>query len=305
MNFLKKRWVAWMLCILMIVVAFGIGQAKEQKQGYIPSNAALAEEWGDENYSSYTRFVRDEVGFLSADTIRMIASCNASLDYIYNSICGIGIVDDLNGRNLEDFAYEMGYEIGLGEYDYFLLLDTASKDYWFVSGDYAGVYVDHELEIIVAEHMSEVFKDPEDGFEELFDELQEWYADHVPKASVYDENKSTVTVIGGSILFFVLIILLVLVAVISASIRTSRRFIRRHIGFSPFVFLGTHRHGPGYGVPPKHGNHFGSSAGTTKRTGHASRYSSPHKGGSSFGSTRRGSNFGGSRSGGSFGGKRS
>ena len=71
------------------------------------------------------------------------------------------------------------------------ILDTASKDYWFLSGDYAGVYVDHELEIIVTEHIPEVFKDSEDGFEELFDELQEWYADHVPKASAYDENKNS------------------------------------------------------------------------------------------------------------------
>lgn len=293
MSFLRKRWVAWTLCILMIIAALGIGQAKETKRGYDPSNAEFAEDWGAEHYASYTRFVKDESGLLSGEVIRMIASHNAALDYSYDSILGIGIIDGLGGRNMEDAAYDMGYEIGLGEQDYFLLLDTKSKDYWFVSGDDVAMYVDHQLEIVITENMAEVFTDPEDAFEDLFDDLEDWYRDHIPVSSSGEKNVHTAGIIGGSVFFVFLITVLIMAAVISACIRTTRRFIRRRSGFWPLLFIGNrfHRNTFNHGTPPGPGPMHG--------------HSSFHRNSGSFGRARRGSSFGHSRSGGgSFGGNR-
>lgn len=300
MKFFKKRWVAVTLCILMILAALSIGQVKSRVNVYDPSDQEMAEDWGEDNASSYTRYIYDEAGLLSSGTIGKLAEYNAAFDYTYGTIVGVGIAELTDGSDLEDHAFVLANEIGLGERDYFLLLDTDSQDWYFAYGEDAGVYADHRLEILVTGAMKEPFRNPDDTLLDLFDELEEWCADTLPVESERFDGGSMIRVAGGTILFVLLIIGLVLASVISAIGRAGRRFVHRSAFWGPTIHVrGPHFHAgprPGPGPRPTSGPRPGGSSMGGRKTG-SGGFGSGSRGGFS-----RGGGFGGSRGG--FGGKR-
>lgn len=302
MKFFQKRWVAITLCAVMIVVSLAIGRAKTVKGSYNPSSDSAAESWGEENYSAYTRYVQDETGVLKEKTIRMISEQNAALDYSYGSICGVAIVDDgIASSKMEDEAFRLGYDLGLGESDVLLLLDTKSQDYYFAYGEDMAYYVDNSLEILVTGAMSHVFDRPEEALTELFDQLAGWYAKNVPVTGEPAKGGSIGKNIVGTIFFVLLLAILIVIAVVSSLIRAGRNVIWRAGGWMPLLFL-NRRHGPGPrpGPQPGPGPRPGPGSGTARR----SNRSAGGFGGSSRGSFKGGGGFGGSNRGGGFGGKR-
>lgn len=303
MKFFQKRWVAGIICLLMIVAAFGISANKQEKAVYQPSNSEAAEDWGEENYQAYTRYVLDEAGLFSEKTIREVSEYNAEFDYAYGSICGIATVSSLDGQSIEDAAYDTAERIGLGEHDYLLLLDEQSKDWYFVYGDAAAAYVDHRLEILVTGAMDTILRNPNEDLTELFDDLEDWCSDTLPLAASQGANSQSGGTAIGTGLFVLLIVVLVIVSLASATIRAGRRIVG---GWWP-MFIGRprrvrfHHHTP----PPGHRPPTGPRPGTgPKMSSGGSR--SGGFGGSSRGSFGRGGGFGGSSRGGrgGFGGKR-
>ena len=317
MKFFQKRWVAIIICMLMICSALAIGRAKEQKPQpdiYDPSNLSSAESWAKEQYASYLRYVSDDAGLLSQRTIRTLSQQNAAFDYLYDSICGLGIVNGLDGADMEDAAFDMGYELGLGESDFFLLLDVQSEEWYFVYGEEAAEYADHTLELLVTDTMGNVFEDADRAVPALYEGLEDWYSETVPgsgNVGLRGSAGNSGMVVGGVMIFVLLIVVLVVTSVISALIRTGRRVVRRTTGFWPLFFTGhrhysdpfrtTHRSGSG----PNHGSGYRPGGPRTGSSGGGTHHGSGGFGSSSRGNFSRGGGFGGSRRGdGGFGGKR-
>ena len=286
MKFFQKRWVAITLCVLMIAASLAISRARTSKE-YQPDSTSSAEAWGQDNYGSFTRYIRDDAGLLSEKTIRSLSEHNAALDYAYDSICGVAIVDlGIASGKMADEAFDLGYEMGLDESDFFLLLDTKSRDWYFAYGTDAGQYVDHSLEVLLTGAMDEVFDKPEQTLTKLFDELGEWYGKHMPVSGSKDGG-STIRTLGGTVFFVFLLVILIVVSLISGLIRASG-------GWMPFLFLHHlhhHHHGP-TGPNPTPGPR-------PRSGGRAGGF-----GGSSRGNFRGGGGFGGGSRGGGFGGRR-
>lgn len=287
MKFFQKRWVAITLCVLMIAASVAIGRARtanDAAKEYQPASTSAAEAWGRDNYGSFTRYIRDDAGLLSEKTIRTLSERNAALDYAYDSICGVAIVDlGIASEKMEDEAFDLGYELGLGEADFFLLLDTKSRDWYFAYGTDAGQYVDHSLEVLLTGAMDEVFDAPEQTLTKLFDNLGDWYGKNVPVANSKDSG-STIRTVGGIAVLLFLLVILIVGSVISALLR----------GWMPFLFLNHlhhhHHHGP-TGPNPNPGPR-------PRSGGRAGGF-----GGSSRGNFRGGGGFGGGSRGGGFGGR--
>ena len=291
MKFFQKRWVAITLCVLMIAASLAISRARTSKE-YQPDSTSSAEAWGQDNYGSFTRYIRDDAGLLSEKTIRSLSEHNAALDYAYDSICGVAIVDlGIASGKMEDEAFDLGYEMGLGESDFFLLLDTKSRDWYFAYGTDAGQYVDHSLEILITGAMDEVFDKPEQTLTKLFDELGDWYGKHMPVSGSKDGG-STIRTLSGTVLFVFLLVILIVISVISALIRAGRRMMWRASGWMPFLFLNQHHHHGPSGPNPNPGPR-------PRSGGRAGGF-----GGSSRGNFRGGGGFGGGSRGGGFGGRR-
>ncbi len=298
MKFFQKRWVAITLCVLMIAASVAIGRARtasDAAKEYQPASTSAAEAWGRDNYGSFTRYIRDDAGLLSEKTIRTLSERNAALDYAYDSICGVAIVDlGIASGKMEDEAFDLGYELGLGESDFFLLLDTKSRDWYFAYGTDAGQYVDHSLEVLLTGAMDEVFDAPEQTLTKLFDNLGDWYGEHMPVSGSKDSG-GTIQTLGGTVFFVFLLVILIVVSLISGLIRAGRRMMWRSSGWMPFLFLNNHHHHHHHGPTGPNPN-----PGPRPRSGgRAGGF-----GGSSRGNFRGGGGFGGGNRGGGFGGRR-
>ena len=304
MNFFKKQGVAITITIILIVAALAIGFfGSAGKTEYAPESAASASGWAKEHAGEYQKFIRDDAGLLSASTEETLARIDAELDYTYASIMAVAVVDGLDGADIEDAAYDYGYELGCGESDLMLLIDTASQDWYLVWGEDMAYFVNNELEIIFRSYMGEkVFSGSADKqLQALYTDLADWYADTIPVADAKGQTESSGS--GIAALLLTACIIIAVVAVIVALCSRPRRTYyagapRSSGGFWRGMFLGSmlgnhHHHTPppphNPPPPPRGGAGFG---------GGANRSSGPRPGG--FGGGNRGSFGGGSRGG--FGG---
>lgn len=286
MKFFQKRWVAVTLCIVMIVAAIGIGQAKKRNT-YKPESTAAAEQWGEENYAAYSRFLRDGANLLSGKTEQTLSSYNGAWDYSYESVCGVVTVSSLDGQDMEDAAYDQAGELGLGSFDCLLLVDAESQEWYFVYGDDFGYYANNELDILFRETLGSAVTNPDKQLPDLFEKLSGWYKDNLPVSGQAAQENRSGLVAGGAVFFVLLIIILIFAAIFSAIVRAGRRVVG---GFwrAPIFFFGPGPRGPRppYGPGPGPGPNPGPRPGGSNRS----------SGG--FGSSSRGGSFNGSRSGG-------
>lgn len=236
MKFLQKRWVAVILCVVMVVAAVAIGQAKGNR----------AEKWGEKNYTAYTKFLWDDADMLSESAEKTLCVVNGELDYYYGSICGVATVSGLDGQNMEDLAYETAEEMGLGEYDCFVLLDGETGEYWFASGYEFERYVDNELELLFRESLQDGVTDADRQLPALFEKLPDWYENNVPVDGTGQSRVNGLTV-GGSVFFLLLIVLFIVAAVVSALVRAGRRMTGGFRAGAPLFFFGGPRYRPPFG----------------------------------------------------------
>lgn len=314
MQFFKKRGVAITICILMIVLALIIGFSGGKTVEIEPESASSAAAWAKEHADEYEDFIYDKAGLLSSSAEEKLARADAALDYRYSSIVAVGIVDGLDGADIEDAAYDLGYEIGCGETDLMLLLDTSTQQWQVVPGTEIESYVDHELRLLFTSYLGdEVFTGSADRqLPALFDALTDWYEENIPVQT------KTVTTNGSSLasVLLVLCFVIFLVAVIVALCARPRRSYYgappRSGGFWRGMFFGSmmnrhhhrHHHAPPPPRPPQHHNPpHGGLGGNPGGFGgsHSGSFGSSNRGGS-FGGSSRSGGFGSSGRGGSFGG---
>lgn len=314
MKFFKKRWVAIVLCIVMIVCALAIGSRHSTASDYKPESLSEAQQWGKENYETFTRYICDEAGLLSDSTVETISGRNGALDYSYGSIVGLWIVNE-EDLDLAEETEKQFESMGLGDKDFLFALNICDEDWYFRYGSEAGYYVDQKLEILITESISSVFTRTDQTIKGLYEDLGEWYNDTMPLAQqdeYYGENEWTV--VGGSAVIVFLLIVLVIVLIVVSAIRSCRRVV---YGYRPWFFVGHHRHHhpphhdpgprPGPGMHPHQGPRPSSGFGH-QRPGGPGGFGGPGRGGHSggsgggFGGGSRGGHSGGS--GGGFGGGR-
>lgn len=340
MKFFQKTWVAWLLTAVMIVTAVAIGQSKGggAVSTPIPEPAAGLDE--SLSTSGYDKWIWDDAGILSASTERQICLYNANWDYRYNSVVAIATTQSPGG-SLEEFAWDQGADMGLGEGDAILVISDLDGD-WFVApgDDFSTILTNRvvsELEDVLSGDLNDT------TVLRFYETLNNVYADNFGLGNAqtggsYGYDDSGNTVVGVIMLAFILIAIVVVINSIDRMRYNTYR--QRYYGvvnppviFRPIFFW----HGPGtywyrrhWRQPPppppprgpgnRPGGGFGGSSGfgggssgsfggTGNRgpRGGGTFGGRPSGGGRSggFGGSFGGSSFGGSRGGGSFGGSRS
>lgn len=111
MSFFRKRWVAWIVLILAIAAAVGLGQLRR------PANRG------------YDKYIDDRAGTLNAGAEQTIRDCDARWDSAYGVRLAVLTLPVTPDRDLTDLGYAWGDEIGLSEWDMVLVL---TADNWTV-----------------------------------------------------------------------------------------------------------------------------------------------------------------------------
>lgn len=335
MKAFKKKPVAMTVMILAIVLAVFIGMRRAPEENFAagPSTVAPSYALDDLSISGYDKWIDDQAGVLSGSVEDAISLYNANWDNRYYSLVAVVTVDGVDGE-LVDFAYDYGYEMGLGEGDAILVLDIGGNDAYLATGtDFATMLTDSMASDYMERYLYSDFMagDYGNGVLDLFEGLNTLYGDTfgLGDSEEYYVGESYTsyyvyriggTAVGGLFLLIVLVVLIVLLADASRYRRYRGGYYGPAYVYHPFIF-GRRRHHhaprpphgpsgprPGAGAGPRPGG--GARPGSGPRPGGGSRpsgggFSGGSRGGSFGGGSRGGGGFsGGSRGGGSFGGRR-
>lgn len=322
MKFFQKKSVAVMVMILAIVFSAFLGIRKGFTGNPVDTGVVAAPELYELeklNTAEYDYWIDDQAGVLTSEVEEKISLYNANWDYRYYSLVAVVTVDGVSGA-IDDFAFDYGYEMGLGEGDAILVLDVGGQDAYLATGDdfrtmlTDSMATDYMDTYLYAPFMS---GDYGEGVLELFNALHILYVDtfgwgDAENGADFEVNvitgTSTVTksvyLLGGTVMTGIiwLIILLVIIAVFADN-RRYRRYRSGYYGpgyvYRPIFFGRPHRPhagGPRPGPGPRPNP--GPRPGAGPRPNPGPRPGGPRPGGNS----RPGGSFGGSRGGGSFGG---
>lgn len=318
MKFFQKTWVAVAITAAMIVGAVFIGQSKDG--GSSPASPEAVGLDTTLSTGQFADYIWDEAGELTDAQEKQICLYNANWARRYDSIIAVALVNGAEG-SIDDYAYNLGEEIGLASADGILVVDANAPDaYLAVGPDYPMTdsqitdYMNNSLYEYVAH------KDYGDGILTLFQNINQFYVDNYGLGYLDNSGGSGAGASsGGETLAAVvmLIVMLLIIATIVDSLRYSS-YRQRYYGvvnppyvFRPILFW----HGPGYGwyrrrwrpAPPPPGGPKGPGnrpGGPGAGPGGGfSGFHGPRGGGSSTG-PRGGGFSGGSRGGGFSSGPR-
>jgi len=180
---LKKQGVAWTIAIAMIVLSVGIGQVKARGAGQSspapeptmpPSVAPVTP-------AKQNSYVYDEAGVLSSSAIKKLDRRNEKL--LEDMDVLIAVITCNNEGDLYDYALERAEEMGLGEYDFVVVMDIAGESGGIVQG--AGLYnegwfSDEDCTKYAKKYMEKPFHkgDYDKAALSVTEALEEWYYDN-------------------------------------------------------------------------------------------------------------------------------
>jgi hypothetical protein len=312
MKFLQKTWVAVTITALMIAAAVGIGLIK----GNDPAAQVTTDLDTTLNTGGYAQWIWDEAGVLSKGQEEQLCLFNANWVRRYDSLIAVAVLESVPGE-LDDYAYDLGEEIGLSSADAILVLDTDRKDaYMAVGPDYP--MSDSEISFYLTGYLYDGVMDGEfgRGVVELFNAVNGYYLDNFGLGYLESGMTGADT---GSVFGFIVLFVFVLLVCTALDRRRYDTYRRRYYGvpnppivFRPILFW----HGPGSRwyrrnwrkptppPPPSRGSG-GGFGGFNGPRGGSSTFSGGRGGGFGGSTGRRGGGFsGGGFSGGSFGGSR-
>lgn len=320
MKALKKYPVAILLTIVMIAAAIGIGLWRAPSSSPPPSSGGSALD-DSLSISSYRKWIVDDASILSSSAEQQLALYCANWDLRYNSLVAVVTVMDPPNA-LDDYAYDCGYDMGLGDGDAILVLSPASDECYLATGDdFATMLTDSMVSDYLSTYLGQEFLDGkyDDATLRLFAALNELYfstfglgeleASYNSFQYAPDASADAVFAVVGNVygLIVSLVVLLILFLVIASIIDSARyrTYRTRYYGvpnppvvYRPILFW----HGPRSSwyrrrwtappPPPPRGPRGPGGPGPGGRPGSGPR---PPRNGGSFGG-------GGRPSGGSFGG---
>jgi len=319
--------IGWVVLILAIIAAVILGQVRKPMGGVSLEQSTGLDTSLDTAY--YEQFIYDSADVLkNSSTEKQLALYNANWDHRYNSLVAFVSVDSVAG-SIEDYAYDMAEDFGLGEGDALLLVVKDIDDFQFVWGSDFGSIMNAKTTDELGASMSS--GDWENCALSFYSTLDTIYRDNFGLGNDEKEGMDGYGYSGayaGMGIITLVVFLLVIFAVLSAIDRSRYNSYRaRYYGvanppviFRPIFFW----HGPRYGWytrhwhappppppprgprPPSGGGFGGSGGGGRPSGGFGGAGARPSRGsgfsrGGSFGGSRGG---GFSRGGGSFGGSR-
>ena len=181
MSILKKQGVAVLLTIVMVAAAVIIGRAKVSSDSVPePDSSNISQSVTQDNAARDVQTVYDEAGVLSRSVESQIEDINSSLLNSCGVMVAVVTVNE-NSDNLGQFALDYAENIGLGEYDFIVVLDISGDNYWLVQG--AGLetmFTDQDCSDYAYDYLEADFADGDygDAALRLTQALADWYADN-------------------------------------------------------------------------------------------------------------------------------
>lgn len=325
MNVLKKRGVAVLIAIVVIAASIGIGQWRNTTANaveYTPDKPITQGLDTSLSTGKYEKFVYDKANVLSNSAEQSIDVYNANWDYRYNSIIAVVTVDSLGGQDIEDFAWDQGTDMSLGEGDAILAIAVDDGLYYVATGGDFSTIATSKVTDELARILDSAFEAGkfEDGTLSFYSTMDGVYRDNFGLGNAesgydWDQGYNTYQNTAGTYLLIILIVtMLIIFIAVASSIDRARynAYYGQYYGvgmppvmFRPILFW----HGPSYGwyrrrwIPNYHihypGDHNHRGPGPGPGGGRPGGPGRP--GGSSSGFGGRGNS--GPRGGGTFGGR--
>ena len=215
MKFFKKRWVAVILCIVMVAVSFVLADSRRIRS---------AEDWGRRYADNYRWLVVDAGELLSERTEEELAAVIGALDYRHGAVMALQTVEHVPGT-MEEAARECAWYMELSEADALLLVEAEHRSWYLYTGSTFVQYADGQLTQLMEASLADEVRKPDRQLTELYSELLQWYADHIPNTE--DSGRTAAPgSLFGSILVACLLAVLVLLALLAALVRAVKRHIR-------------------------------------------------------------------------------
>ncbi len=175
MNIFKKQGVAWVITIVMIVAAIGIGRAKAPD-----ANGGFPGHDQDHGPGTETFFVYDDANVLSAGVEKKLSDRNRDL-YSSMDVVVACVTTNYGRDDLYDYALDYAADIGLDVYDFIVVLDISGDNYWLIQGSgLVDQFTDKDCDAYAYDCMEQDFVKGKygDALLELTDALADWYDDH-------------------------------------------------------------------------------------------------------------------------------
>lgn len=248
MKFLQKTWVAWLLTAVMIVAAIGIGQVRggRREPEPLPSGSTALDK--SLSTAGYDKWIWDDANILSASTEKQINLYNANWDYRYNSVVAIVTTDSTS--DLEEFAWDQGIDLGLGEGDAILAISARDEDWFVAPGDDFSTILTNRVVSDLEDILSGKLNDK--TVLAFYEALNQVYLDNFGLGNAGSGSTYAPGYSGGGTVAGVMLLVLILIAivlVVSAIDRMRYNTYRRQyygvvnppVMFRPIFFW----HGPG------------------------------------------------------------
>ena len=183
MSIFRKQGFAWAAAIVMIVAAVAIGRGGA---GATPTpgrpepvpTSSVEQPTRDVSSVSYY-YIRDDAGVLSQSTLDTVNDRNARLKSDMD--VGIGVVTSNSGGDLYAVALDYAEDMGLGSYDFIVVLDISGKNYWLVQGaDLVSYFSDDDCSDYAVKYMEWDFAkgNYDNAVLSLTKALSQWYYDN-------------------------------------------------------------------------------------------------------------------------------
>lgn len=174
-NVFKKQGVAWLTTIVMVVFSIGIGYARSpvartpEPRPDVPNAPA-----------SRQSYVWDDARVLSDREVQVLNDRNDRLWDRYSASIGV-VTCNYGGDDLYDYALQCAADMGLGGYDFTVVLDIQGNNYWLLQGnDIRRDFTDNDCSNYAYEYMEYEFAH---GFYgeallSLTEALEVWYGNY-------------------------------------------------------------------------------------------------------------------------------
>jgi len=171
MNILKKQGVAWVLTVVMIVLAVVIGAGSTPAHPVAPTPDASA----PPDFSTF--YVFDDANVLSYSEELTLSKLNTELVNSRGAV--VACVTTNYGRsNLFDFALDYAADLNLTGIDFIVVLDISGENYWLIQGnDLVPYFTDDDCSGYAFDYMKRDFAQENYGqaLINLVEALSEWY----------------------------------------------------------------------------------------------------------------------------------
>lgn len=176
-NVFKRQGVAWVLTIVMVIAAIGIGYAKAPINSPVPEPNLPSETIPPAASAASDSYVWDNARVLQDGTAAMLDLRNRRLWERHRATIGV-VTCNYGGDDLYSYAMQCAEDMGLGGYDMIVVLDISGDNYWLLQGnDIRRDFTDSDCSDYAYDYMEQPFAkgDYDKAVLQLAAALESWY----------------------------------------------------------------------------------------------------------------------------------